>query len=195
MSDASGARRAAAAESDENENKKTPKKKKEKFACEMRSTEEDGSADSDGTSLRRFFFLFRPRKSGRRTLSPASVLNSARFASATTAEIAMTTMNTEVNTRHGRSCDQREYFARKSARARGVASFRLRASSSPFHANRARGVSDSPDAADEAGMPSGDLETHARASRWVEAWRAGGNAEAAGGRLVRSTPTRRARRI
>lgn len=84
-------------------------------------------------------------------MSPASVLNSARFASATTAEMATMAMNTEVNTRHGRSCDHREYFARKPAPA--VASFRSpRASSSPVHAFRARGVSDSPG---EADMSSG----------------------------------------
>ena len=132
-------------------------------------------------SPRRFFGH---RESRRRTLSPASVLNSARFASATTAEMAMMAMNTEVNTRHGRSCDHREYFARKPARTsiRGVESFRSpRASSSPVHASRARGVSASPGEADEADMRAADLDALAlgrrvpsrrerRGGGWV-AWR------------------------
>ena len=105
--------------------------------------------------------LFRAsrRESGGRTLSPASVLNSARFASATTAEMAMMAMNTEVNTRHGRSCDHRVYFARKPAFA--VASFRSPrdSSSSPVHAFRARGVRDSPG---EADMSSGAVPRRAR---------------------------------
>ena len=128
------------------------------------------------------FSFFGHRTSRRRTLSPASVLNSARFASATTAVMAATPMNTEVSTRHGRSCDHREYFARISARARGVASFRSpRASPSPFHASRARGLGDSPGGADEAGITSDNLERCVRASRQVDACRAGGSVEPADG--------------
>ena len=155
---------------------------------------------------RRVGRLFRPprrffghRESRRRTLSPASVLNSARFASATTAEMAIIAMNTEVNTRHGRSCDHREYFARKPARTsvRGVASFRSpRASSSPVHASRARGVSASPGEADEADMRAADLDARALAcpARSTRA-EPEGTPRRRVGRLTRSTPTRRAEGI
>ena len=148
--------------------------------------------------------MFRPprrffghRESRRRTLSPASVLNSARFASATTAEMTMMAMNTEVNTRHGRSCDHREYFARKPARVSilGVASFRSpRAlSSSPVHALRALGVSASPGEADmrAAHLDARALACPARSTRAEPA----GTPRRRVSRLTRSTPTRRAEGI